>query len=403
MSGRGRACRAAAVLLLTLAGQGTPALAAIPPAGATVRGSGVVTWAASAQRTGVGADRAYRLIVRVSAGGSDLRVRLSNAYGDRPLTVDSAHAGLQARGAALKQGSNRALTFDGDRAVTIPPGHAVWSDPLPGRVPAGARLAVSLRTPGARGPATGHEMALTTSYLGRGADTAADGASGWAPATCSWWYLDAVSVRPEHPRAGAVVALGDSITDGWGSTPGLDHRWPDDLARRLRAAGTGVANAGISGNRVLTDDDDGGPGATRRLERDVLSQPGVRTVIVYEGVNDLKARDKASAAELLAGYREITHRAHEAGLCVVGTTVAPFKGWLQWSPDTEAARREVNHQVRTGGDFDAVADIDRALRDPRDPERLRPHLDAGDHLHPDDEGMRAIAGATAPASRDCRR
>ncbi|MFI8348838.1 SGNH/GDSL hydrolase family protein [Streptomyces sp. NPDC085596] len=402
MSGRGRACRAATVLLLTLAGQATPALAATPPAEATVRGSGVVTWAASAQRVGAGADRAYRLIVRVSAGGSDLRLRLSNAYGDRPLTVDSAHAGLQARGAALRPGSNRPLTFGGDRAVTVPAGGTVWSDPLPGRVPAGARLAVSLRTPGAQGPATGHEMALTTSYLGQDADTGGDGDTGWTLTTGSWWYLDAVSVRPAHPRTGAVVALGDSITDGWGSTPGLDRRWPDYLARRLRAAGVGVANEGISGNRLLAGNS-GGPSATRRLERDVLSQPGVRTVILYEGVNDLKAREGASAAEIVAGYREITKRAHAAGLCVIGATVAPFKGWLQWDPDAETVRREVNHQVRADGDFDAVADVDRALRDPRDPERLRPDLDAGDHLHPDDDGMRAIAGAVGPASLDCRR
>ncbi|MFG3044290.1 SGNH/GDSL hydrolase family protein [Streptomyces sp. NPDC048241] len=400
MSGRRRACRAAAVLLLTLAGQTTPALAT--PSGATVRGSGVVTWAASAQRLEQGADRSYRLIVRVSAGGSDLRVRLSNAYGTRPLTVDSAHAGLQADGAALEPGSNRALTFDGQHTVTVPAGGTVWSDPVPGRVPAGARLAVSLRTPDAYGPATGHEMALTTSYLGQDADPGGDGDTGWTRTTGSWWYLDAVSVRPAHPRTGAVVALGDSITDGWGSTPGRDRRWPDDLARRLRADGTGVANAGISGNRVLTGNN-GGPSAVRRLERDVLSQPGVRAVILYEGVNDLKAKDGASAAEIVAGYREITKRAHAAGLCVIGATVAPFKGWLQWDPDAETVRREVNQRMRADGGFDAVADIDRALRDPRDPERLRPDLDAGDHLHPDDEGMRAIAGTVDPASLDCRR
>ncbi|MFH9429176.1 SGNH/GDSL hydrolase family protein [Streptomyces sp. NPDC017615] len=402
MSGWGRACRAGAVLLLTLAGQAVPAPAATPPAGATVRGSGIVTWAASAQRVGSGADRSYRLIVRVSAGGSDLRVRLSNAYGGRPLTVDAAHAGLQDRGAALRRGSNRPLTFGGAREVTVPAGGAVWSDPLPGRVPAGARLAVSLRTPAARGPATGHEMALTTSYIGRNADTGDDGATGWTLTTGSWWYLDAVSVRPAHPRGGAVVALGDSITDGWGSTPGRDRRWPDDLARRLRAAGVGVANAGISGNRVLTDNH-GAPSAGQRLERDVLSQPGVRVVILYEGVNDLKAPDGASAADIVAGYREITERAHAAGICVVGATVAPFRGWLQWDPDAEAVRREVNHRLRTDSGFDAVADVDRALRDPRDPERLRPDLDSGDHLHPDDAGMRAIAGAVDPRSLDCRR
>ncbi|MEU6816770.1 SGNH/GDSL hydrolase family protein [Streptomyces sp. NPDC046860] len=402
MNGRGRACRAAAVLLLTLAGQATAAFPATEPSGPTVRGSGIVTWAASAQRVGPGADRSYRMIVRVSAGGSDLRVRISNAFGDHPLTVDAAHAGLQREGAALRPGSNRPLTFDGARSVTVPAGGVVWSDPLPGRVPAGARLAVSLRTPDARGPATGHEMALTTSYLGRDADPGGDGAAGWDRTTGSWWYLDAVSVRPGRPGTGAVVALGDSITDGWGSTPGTDRRWPDYLARRLRADGVGVANAGVSGNRVLTGHS-GVPSASGRLERDVLSQPGVRTVIVYEGVNDLKSRSGVSAADLAAGYRDIVRRAHAAGLCVVGVTVAPFKGWFQWDSDAEAVRREVNHHLRTGGDFDAVADVDRALRDPADPERLRPGIDAGDHLHPDDAGMRAIAEAVDPAALDCRR
>ncbi|WP_333772231.1 SGNH/GDSL hydrolase family protein [Streptomyces sp. IBSBF 3136] len=412
MNGRFRcACRVAAVLLFSLACESVPARATAPsvrpvPAGPAPAGSGVVTWAASADRLGDGgADRGYRLVVRTSVGGTDLRVRLSNAFGDRPLTFDSVHAGLRGRGAALRPGSNRPLTFSGARTVTVPAGALVWSDPLPGNVPAAVDLVVSLHTPDAAGPATGHGMALQTSYLATGDHTAGDGAAGWRRTTGSWWYLDAVSVRPADPATGAVAALGDSLTDGWQSSTDLDRRWPDYLAGRLsRAAGTtvrGVADEGISGNRVLADGS--GPSALHRLDRDVLSLPGVRTVLLFEGVNDLKAHTGVSAADLVAGYRRIARRVHAAGKCLVVATVSPFKGWPEWDPAAEAVRRDVNRFLRTSGDFDAVADFDRALRSPHDPERIRPHLDNGDHLHLDDQGMRTLADAVPLHSLGCRR
>ncbi|WP_330461760.1 SGNH/GDSL hydrolase family protein [Streptomyces sp. NBC_00820] len=397
--------RAAALLLLALAGQAQPAGAAGTLPVTVGRPSGVVTWAASAGLAGEGvAGRGYRLVVRTSVGGSGLRIRLSNAFGDRPLTVDKVYAGLRSEGAALRGGSNRPLTFGGARTVTVPAGAVAWSDPLPGRLPAAAALAVSLRTPGARGPATGHVTALQTSYVTEGDHTAEDRAAHWTRTTGSWWYLDAVSVRPAHPATGAVVALGDSLTDGLRSTADRDRRWTDYLARRLRKAGThvkGVADAGMSGNEVLQDA--GGQSALRRLDRDVLSQPGVRTVVLFEGVNDIKAVGGASAAELVAGYRQIVRRAHAAGTCVVGATVGPFKGWPEWSPAAEAVRQEVNRFIRTGGAFDAVADFDRVLGSPDDPARMRPALDSGDHLHPGDRGMRALADAVDPGSLDCGR
>ncbi|MGW4303713.1 SGNH/GDSL hydrolase family protein [Streptomyces sp. NPDC004646] len=402
MTGRlGRACRTAAVLLAALAVQ-PPVHAAAHPTGDTAHALGVVTWAASAERLPHdGADRSYRLLVRTSVGGDGLRVRLSNAFGDRPLRVNAVHAGLGGRGAAVRD--NRRLAFHGRPSVTIPRGAEVWSDPLRGHVRAGALLAVSLHTPDAAGPATGHAMALRTSYTAPGDRTADRSAAPWTRTTNSWWYLDAVSVRPDHPATGAVAALGDSITDGRGSTPDRDLRWPDLLARRLaRTSLAGVADEGISGNRVLTDGG-GGPGALGRLDRDVLELPGVRTVILFVGVNDLKAGTGVTAADLLAGYRNIVRRAHAAGTCVVGATIAPFQGWPEWSPAAEAVRREVNHHLRGGDGFDAVVDFDRALRDPRRPERLRPAYDSGDHLHPGDRGMRALADAVDLGSLRCAR
>nr|WP_256226741.1 MULTISPECIES: SGNH/GDSL hydrolase family protein [unclassified Streptomyces] len=372
------------------------------PAEATVGPSGVVTWAASADRMGDGvAGRSYRLVVHTSVGGTGVRVRLSNAFGDRPITFDSAYAGLQKQGAELRPGTNRRLAFGGERTVTVPAGATVWSDPLPGKLPTASNLVVSLHSPDAAGPASGHWMAMQTSYATQGDHTAEDSGTPWTIPTGSWFYLDAVSVQAPK-GTGAVVALGDSITDGWQSTSDLNRRWPDYLARRLQKTDTavkGVANEGISGNKVLADG--AGQSSLNRLERDVLSQPGVRTVFLFQGVNDIKAHTGVTADDLIEGYREIVDRAHAAGKCVVGATVGPFKGWQEWDQAGEAVRQEVNTFIRTSGEFDAVTDFDRILRSPYDQERMLPALDGGDHIHPNDKGMQAMADAVDLTALDC--
>ncbi|SNX56204.1 lysophospholipase L1-like esterase [Streptomyces sp. TLI_55] len=368
--------------------------AEIPP-------DGVITWGASADRTGEAvADRGYRMVVHTSVAGRDLRIRLSNAFGDRPVTFDSVYAGLRKEGAELVRGSNRRLTFAGADSVTVPSGTSVYSDPLPGKLPAGTDLVVSIHSPDAAGPATGHWMALQTSYLTQGDHTAEESGARWTASTGSWFYLDAVSVRA--PGIGAVVALGDSITDGWHSTADLNRRWPDYLARRLQKSPStvrGVADEGIAGNRVLTD----GPGqsALNRLDRDVLSQPGVRTVFLFEGINDIKHHAGATAQDLIDGYRRIADRVHAAGKCLVVSTVGPFKGWAGWDPATEAVRQEVNRYLRGSREFDAVTDFDRVLRSPYDPERMLPFFDGGDHIHPNDKGMQAMADAVDLDSLQC--
>ncbi|WP_344319047.1 SGNH/GDSL hydrolase family protein, partial [Streptomyces yatensis] len=362
----------------------------------------VVTWAASADRLGDGTpDRGYRMVVHTSVGGSELRIRLSNAFGDRPLTLDSVYTGVQRSGAELRPGSNRRLTFGGAHTVTIPAGGTVLSDALPGSLPAETNLVVSLHTPDAAGPATGHGMAMQTSYTTQGDHTGEESATHWTETTGSWFYLDAATVRTSA-ATGAVVALGDSITDGWQSTTDLNRRWPDYLARRLRTAASdvrGVANEGISGNKVLADG--AGQSALNRLDRDVLSLPGVRTVFLFEGVNDIKAHTGVTAADMIDGYRQIIARAHAAGKCVVGATVGPFKGWSEWDAAAESVRQGVNAFVRGSGEFDAVTDFDRVLRSPYDPERVLPFLDNGDHLHPNDKGMQAMADAIDLTALDC--
>jgi lysophospholipase L1-like esterase len=243
---------------------------------------------------------------------------------------------------------------------------------------------------------------MQTSYLTQGDHTAGETAAPWTRTVTSWFYLDAVTVRTPA-RTGAVVALGDSITDGWESTTDLNRRWPDYLSRRLQHSRAttvrGVANAGISANKVLADT--ASPSALNRLDRDVLSHPGVRTVLLFEGVNDLKAHTGVTAEDLIEGYRRLTDRVHAAGHCVVAATIAPFKGWPEWDPEAEAVRQEVNAFIRGGGLFDAVADFDRAVRDPGDPESIRPAYDNGDHLHFTDEGMRAMADEVRLRDLEC--
>ncbi|MFG1841853.1 SGNH/GDSL hydrolase family protein [Micromonospora sp. NPDC049175] len=364
-----------------------------------------VTWAASAERLGAGpAERSYRLVVRTSVGGDALRIRLTNAFGEHPVTFASAYAGLQRQGAELIQGSNRPLTFGGQTSVTVPAGEVVMSDPLPGELAAESNLVVSLHVTGALGMRSGHILALQTSYASAGDHAAEEAATNWAETLSSWYWLDAVSVRTST-AVGSVVVLGDSITDGFASSPDTNRRWPDYLSRRLHATPDspvrGVANEGISGNKVLAGG--AGPAALRRFDRDVLSHPGVDTVFVHEGINDIKAHTGVTLDALTAGYRQLVDRAHAAGRCVVGATVMPYRGWPEYDNAGEAVRQGVNDWIRRSGVFDAVVDFDAVTRSPHDPRALLPLFDSGDHLHPNDRGMRAMADAVDLAVLRCDR
>lgn len=355
----------------------------------------IVTWGASADRQGSGpADRSYRLIVRTSVGGTNMRIRLSNAFGDHPVTFTSAYAGLQKQGAELVRGSNRQLSFGGAASITVPAGEIVVSDPLPGKLAAQSNLVVSLYVTGAQGPTTGHGMAMQTNYATAGDHAAEEGAANWTDPMGSWYWLDAVDVETST-AVGSVVILGDSITDGWASTTDQNRRWPDYLSRRLQTASgiavKGVANEGISGNKVLADG--AGQAALNRLQRDVLSQPGVRTVFLFEGINDIKAHSGVTVDDMIAGYQQIIDRAHAAGKCVVGATVMPFKGWSEYDAASEAVRQGVNDWIRNSGALDAVTDFDKITRNPYDQQLILPFFDGGDHLHPNDKGMQAMADA----------
>ncbi|MGK5630872.1 GDSL-type esterase/lipase family protein [Streptomyces sp. URMC 123] len=372
------------------------------------RGGWTGTWAtapaAAEPRTDDGyAGMSIRNIVRTSIGGSRARVELSNLYGRTPLTISHATVALAARhgGPAAAPGTLRRLTFHGSPSVTVPAGRSVLSDAARLTVPPAADLLVTTYSGTPSGPVTHHPHARQTSYLARG-DKAGD-ASGaaYTRRTTVWRYLTAVDVWND-PAAGAVVALGDSITDGSSATLDANHRWPDFLAARLRtepgAPRWGVLNEGISGNRVLTDGrgqiPPDNPSALSRFDRDVLSRTGVRAVVVALGVNDILRTPHETDPERIAeGLRTLVARGHARGLRVIGGTIMPFGGFRGHTPELEAVRQAVNERIRAGEVYDAVVDFDAALRDPSRPDRLFPAYDEGDHLHPSDEGYRAMAYA----------
>jgi lysophospholipase L1-like esterase len=369
-------------------------------------------------------DQSFRLIVRPEIWGCQARLRFSNAFGTRPVTFADVHLGLQQAASAVLAGTNRAVTFGGKSRVTVAPGDLVWSDPvalpfacgaaadsLPGR-----KLAVSFHVPGESGPMTWHAKALQTSYLtapGAGSRSALEGPEGEAAfpfSTTSWYFVDALEMKVPA-EAGAIVAFGDSITDGTNSTLNGDDRWPDVLGRRLRAAHgplLAVVNAGIGGNQVrgpkaysAARPVPGGPSALDRLERDLLSLSGVSAVIWLEGINDFGKRYDAPVEEVQAAFKEGVSRmkARFPGLRVIGATVTTALGAAgnHGHPEEEAKRQALNRFIRDSGLFDAVVDFDRAVLDPATGRLKAEHAHnttmggKGDGVHPNRLGYLAMA------------
>jgi lysophospholipase L1-like esterase len=357
-------------------------------------------------------NQTVRDIIHTSLGGRNVTVRLTNAFGGKPappgdaftdqytLNVAKVYVGLATAGsAAVIPRTNRLVTFGGAPTLELPPGSTAWSDPTNLRVPPGRDLAVSIYLAGQTPNATWHADSHQTSYLAAGDHAADTDATAFRTSIQHWFFLDAVDVRA---AAGAVVALGDSITDGYQSTLNANHRWPDFLARRLAGAEwpiRGVLNEGIDGNEILHDFDccGGNPNAQQRLDRDVLTQDGVRDVILLEGINDIGHHGaEITAGRIIQGMKNLIARAHHAGLRILGGTLTPFENTTiagYYTPAKEATREAVNQFIRTSHAFDGVVDFDQAIRDPSDPLRMLPAYDSGDHLHPNDAGYQAMANA----------
>ncbi|MBV8032744.1 MAG: lysophospholipase [Betaproteobacteria bacterium] len=369
-------------------------------------------------------DQSFRMIVRPTVWGREARVRFSNAFGTRPVTFADVHVGLHEASSRVVPGTGRAATFSGKPSVTVAPGQSVWSDPVKlafARIPdsaglPGRKLAVSFHVPGESGPLTWHAKALQTSYLsapGAGSKAGDESEAAFPFPTTAWFFLDALDMRmPEAARA--VVAFGDSITDGTNSTLNGDDRWPDVLARRLRAAygnRVAVVNAGIGGNQVAGPAEyspqkpfPGGPSALSRIERDVLSLSGVAAIIWLESINDFSKNGNASVETVIAGMREGVARARAAlpGVKLIGATQTTALGATNPShgfPEQDEKRKALNAFIRGSGIFDAVVDFDQAVLDPASGQLKAEFVHntttggEGDKLHPNRLGYAAMANA----------
>jgi lysophospholipase L1-like esterase len=354
-------------------------------------------------------NQTIRQVVRISAGGNRLRVRFTNEYGTKPLLIGAAHIALADAKGAVQPATDRTLTFAGKPLALISAGAPLLSDPVDLPTKALATLSITLYVPEDTGPCTCHQLGMQTAYV---SDTGDFTDKPFTPkqTIASRAFISGVEVETSAP-AKVIAVLGDSISDGMGSTPDTNRRWPDLLAERLAARdgrkAWGIANLGISGNRVLNDG--AGQSALARFDRDVLAVPGVAYVVIFLGVNDLglsygqptgpmaelfrsqMPAHKATAERMVAAYRQLIDRAHGKGLKVYGATIAPYEGAAYYSAEGEAARQAINTWIRTGGAFDAVLDFDAVFRDPARPTQIAGSLHSGDHLHGSDAGYEAVA------------
>jgi lysophospholipase L1-like esterase len=351
--------------------------------------------------------------VRISVGGSQVRIRLSNEYGSSPLHVGSVTVAVPNDLASVKSGSIHAVTFGGRDSITIPAGAPALSDPVALPIAHGAEMSISLYFPKRVTAPTWHALALKRAVISQGDDTHKEKIQGGTEVR-NLILVSAVLV-PSRPSQRVIVAFGDSIVDGDGSTVDADRNWPSDLMRRLgktpEDSQWAVVNEGIAGNRLLSDGPIAslGVSALARFDRDALSVPGVTHIVLLEGINDLgfpgaklgelslaDPADVRSAEDLIGAYRQLISRAHARGVKVIGSTMTPCEGVDipgYYSDAKEATRQAVNRWIRTSGAFDGVIDFDAVMRDPDHPSRLLPRLASEDHLHPNDAGYQAMADA----------
>ncbi len=393
----------AAASLVAAAG---PASGGIPPRWVGTWGTALT--APSLANTGSSlngfADQSIRQIVRVSLGGDKIRLRFTNAYGTGPLTIGHATVGLPAAPGSptLQAGSVREVTFNGGNAsATVYKGAEILSDPVDLTVAGTSELAVTIHLPTPTGATSWHWTARQTSYIYAGDRAADPDGTGQTAAYNHFYYLAGVEVSTKT-GLGTVVVLGDSISDGSGSTLGANTRWPDYLASRINSTwpalgDPGVINVALAGNQVTKDglainSPALGDSALARLDDDVFAQPGVRSVFVELGINDVHLSG-FSAEQIIGGLKQLAAQAEARGLRTVVATLGPFEGYSTWTADKEAVRQAVNTWLRGDTGFDGLVDFDQILRDPANPSKVLPAYDSGDHIHPNDTGAQALANA----------
>lgn len=366
----------------------------------------VTTWAtspstlpAAEQDPAMIEDQTLRLIVHTSIGGSSLRLRLSNLHGDHDIEIASAAVAIHSEGSSIRAGSSASVSFGGEDSVTIAKGAVIFSDPLAFAVPELANLSVSMYLPDNSGFLTAHALSNQTNYISEAGDHVGSTNLPIASETPAWNLLTAIDVINDNSVT-AIATVGDSITDGWGSTASANQRWPNHFARRLYSDTSigkfAIANAGISGNRVTTEANAlFGQNLQARFERDVLALSNISHMVLMEGINDIgmsPSGELISAEEVIAGYKQIIARAHASGIKIIGATLTPYEGAAYYSPAGELVRQEVNRFIRNGGEFDGFIDFERAVQDPSHPTRILPAF-TEDNLHPNDAGYKVMADA----------
>ncbi|MDC3417572.1 SGNH/GDSL hydrolase family protein [Aquibacillus salsiterrae] len=346
-------------------------------------------------------DETIRMIVNPTASGEEVKVRLSNEFGEKPLTFGKATIGKTDEDAKVISDSIETLTFAGEESVTVPAGEAIVSDPVPFDVVDGEDLTISVYIPEESGPATWHNTANQKSYFSVGDATANVDGSGFTNDSNSWFFLSGVDVLTKsNKKARTIVALGDSITAGYLSTLNANQRYTDFLNERLdkeiNNQTFSVLNQGISGNKILRDDAIFGEKALDRLERDVFSQTNVTDIILFEGINDIgHVPHQLDAEEIIKGMKQIAKEADKRGIRIYVGTLTPMNSFTgdptYYTEEGEETRQAVNEWIRSQDIFDAVFDFDRVVRDPENPDKILPKYDSGDQLHPNDAGLKAMA------------
>jgi lysophospholipase L1-like esterase len=366
------------------------------------KGNWTGSWASSMQaplEDGISnegfSNQTVRMIVKPHIDGKNVRIRLSNVFSPEALKLEQVHIAVSKGGPEVESDTDQKVTFDGKEKVTIPAGETKWSDPLDFKVRSDGKLAVSVFIREKTGPVTWHPRSMQTNYITSGNKAGSSDFGAYEQEEQSWFWLDAVDVLADSSMKGSIVVLGSSIANGNHSTPDTDHRWPDYLANRMKQSDIqmSLVNAGISGNQLIESTPDKGESALERIERDVFDQTGIKSVILHQGLNDIRHHPEYSADDIIDKMKEIIEKTHDRGLKIYGGTLTPYKGSGRYTAEGEKVRQEVNDWIRTSGEFDGVIDFDKAVRDPEDPERYLPEYDAGDHLHPNDAGYEKMAEA----------
>ncbi|MDN4526309.1 SGNH/GDSL hydrolase family protein [Fictibacillus fluitans] len=345
-------------------------------------------------------NQTIRMVVNPNQKGNQIRLRFSNRYGTKPLALDRVVVSRSAGGADTVSHTKRTITFGGKNGAVIPVGEELASDAVKMRIKENKNLTVSVYTHSATGPTTWHSLAEQTTYVSDGGEhTAETNGASFSRRYNNWFWLEGLDVIRKQKKDRVIVALGDSITDGYGSTANTNQRWPDFLDQRLqdtkKDGSIAVINQGISGNKILRDSPIFGIKALDRFDHDVLEQPGVSDFILMEGINDIGHEPhEFNSGNIIAGMQQMIDKAHARGINVYGGTLTPFRGTTiadYFTEEGEQTRKEVNEWIRHSGEFDGVIDFDQMIRDPQQPERMLPAFDSGDHLHPNDAGYRAMA------------